>query len=238
MIASKDRPTLIRLNNICKTYYTNQVAFPVLKEISLAVSEGELLAIVGSSGSGKSTLMSIIGLLDKPSEGEYFLKNQNVANLKENQLAELRNQAIGFVFQQFNLLPRFTVKHNVALPLVYRHLNSAEIDKRVREALDRVGMLNYIDRRPTQLSGGQQQRVAIARALVGEPQIILADEPTGALDSQTGEEIMRVFFRLHEEGCTIMIVTHDKSIAQRCERHITLADGLIIKEEFSALCPS
>lgn len=237
-IKNSEKKSLILLDNIKKSYQVNHLSSWVLKGISLNVCEGELLAIVGSSGSGKSTLMSIIGLLDKPSEGEYFIKDQNVAHLNHNQLAELRNQSIGFVFQQFNLLPRFSVKHNVALPLIYRHLNNVEIEKKVSKALKRVGMLDFIDRLPTQLSGGQQQRIAIARALVGDPQILLADEPTGALDSQTGEEIMRVFLRLHQEGSTILIVTHDKSIASQCNRSITLADGLIVKEEYKDLCVS
>lgn len=233
-----DMNHLISLKNIKKTYQVNQVAFNVLKGITFNVSQGELLAIVGSSGSGKSTLMSIIGLLDKPSEGDYLLDNQNVATLNENQFAELRNKKIGFVFQQFNLLPRFTVKHNVALPLIYRHLKSAEIESRVSSALKRVGMFDFAERRPTQLSGGQQQRIAIARALVGEPQIILADEPTGALDSQTGKDIMQVFLQLHQAGCTILIVTHDTAIASQCTRQIILADGEMVKKGSLSLCHS
>lgn len=202
----------------------------VLKNISISVQQGEMVAIVGASGSGKSTLMNIIGLLDKVDSGQYFLRGRNVAGLKDDQLALLRNQHIGFVFQQFNLLPRFSAEQNVALPLTYRTLSPQTIRKRVLEALDRVGMRAFADHRPTQLSGGQQQRVAIARALVGEPEVILADEPTGSLDSSTGQDIMTLFLALHNEGRTIILVTHDEHVAAQCKRRITLADGNIIME--------
>ncbi|KTD61211.1 ABC transporter ATP-binding protein [Legionella spiritensis] len=222
--------TLIVLKNLVKTYRIGDVASQVLKQVSLTVSEGELLAIVGASGSGKSTLMNIIGLLDKADEGQYVLNQRNIAGLDEDEAALLRNRHIGFVFQQFNLLPRFTARQNVALPLIYRNVASDDIEKRVMTALQRVGMQDFATHRPNQLSGGQQQRVAIARALVGEPQIILADEPTGALDSKTGSDVMNLFLALHREGRTIIMVTHDEQVAARCARRITLADGQVVAE--------
>lgn len=221
---------LITLTNLVKTYSLEGISTTVLKEVSLTVNDGDLLAIVGASGSGKSTLMNIIGLLDKPDLGTYSLKNKNVANLTEDESADLRNRSIGFVFQQFNLLPRFTAMQNVALPLTYRGVSAGEIKEKVLEVLERVGMRQYAHHRPTQLSGGQQQRVAIARALVTEPQVILADEPTGALDSKTGTEVMNLFLALHAEGRTIIMVTHDEHVASQCKRRITLADGVVIGE--------
>ncbi|CZG85222.1 ABC transporter ATP-binding protein [Legionella pneumophila serogroup 1] len=224
-----DRP-LIQLSDLVKTYHLEGISTTVLKAVSLTVNEGDLLAIVGASGSGKSTLMNIIGLLDKPDTGTYTLNNRNVASLSDDEAADLRNQNIGFVFQQFNLLPRFTAMQNVALPLTYRGVNPTLIKEKVEQALDKVGMRQYIRHRPTQLSGGQQQRVAIARALVTDPQVILADEPTGALDSRTGSEVMNLFLALHQEGRTIIMVTHDEHVAAQCKRRITLADGAIIAE--------
>ena len=221
---------LISLTNIEKKYQIGDLESTVLKKVSLDVNEGEMLAIVGASGSGKSTLMNIIGLLDKAEGGEYVLGGQNVAGLTPDALAILRNQRIGFVFQQFNLLPRFTAAQNIALPLTYRNIHPRLINQRVSEVMARVGMESFSAHRPTQLSGGQQQRVAIARALVGEPQVLLADEPTGALDSQTGRDIMKLFLALHAEGRTIILVTHDEQVASRCERRITLADGQIVAE--------
>lgn len=224
-----DKP-LIKLSDLVKIYHLEGISTTVLKEVSLTVNEGDLLAIVGASGSGKSTLMNIIGLLDKPDSGSYTLKNRNVASLTDDQAAELRNQNIGFVFQQFNLLPRFTAMQNVGLPLTYRGVSPILIKEKVEEALKKVGMQQYMRHRPTQLSGGQQQRVAIARALVTDPQVILADEPTGALDSRTGTEVMNLFLSLHGEGRTIIMVTHDEHVAAQCKRRITLADGAIIAE--------
>lgn len=221
---------LIALTNIVKKYQIGSVESIVLKNVSLSVDEGEMLAIVGASGSGKSTLMNIIGLLDKAENGQYLLRGRNVAGLTDDQLAILRNQRIGFVFQQFNLLPRFTAEQNIALPLTYRNVPVHLIKKRVLDALSRVGMQTFAAHRPTQLSGGQQQRVAIARALVGEPQVILADEPTGALDSSTGKDILKLFLGLHDEGRTIILVTHDEQVATQCRRRITLADGQIVAE--------
>ncbi len=194
----------------------------------MTLSEGDLLAIVGASGSGKSTLLNIIGLLDQADAGNYLLQGSNVVGLSDDALAGLRNQMIGFVFQQFNLLPRFSARQNVALPLIYRNMPAGEIKERVSAALAQVGMQAFTDHRPTQLSGGQQQRVAIARALVGGPRVILADEPTGSLDSHTGTEVMKLFLALHQEGRTIILVTHDEQIAAQCPRRITLADGQII----------
>ncbi|KTC88144.1 ABC transporter ATP-binding protein [Legionella drozanskii LLAP-1] len=222
--------SLIALDNIVKTYEIGGLSSTVLREVSLTVEEGELLAIVGASGSGKSTLMNIIGLLDKPDGGNYLLQGNNIAGLEDDALAALRNQTIGFVFQQFNLLPRFSAQQNVALPLTYRHVLPDEIKERASSALARVGMKAFAEHRPTQLSGGQQQRVAIARALVGEPRVILADEPTGALDSRTGTEVMNLFLALHKEGRTIILVTHDEQVAAQCARRITIADGQIIAE--------
>lgn len=223
--------TLIQISNLVKSYALEGVTTQVLKQVSLKVMTGDLLAIVGASGSGKSTLMNIMGLLDKADSGEYWLQQRNVAELDQEELASLRNRHIGFVFQQFNLLPRFNAMQNVALPLIYRNMGAEETEQRVMQALSRVGMQAFARHRPTQLSGGQQQRVAIARALVGEPSLILADEPTGALDSRTGAEVLNLFLALHAEGRTLILVTHDEHIARRCPRRITLADGQIVTEE-------
>ncbi|MBI2784980.1 MAG: ABC transporter ATP-binding protein [Legionella longbeachae] len=222
--------SLMVLSNIVKTYHLEGMSSTVLKGVSLTVNEGEMLAIVGASGSGKSTLMNIMGLLDKADSGTYLLKNRDVATLTDDEAANLRNQNIGFVFQQFNLLPRFSAMQNVALPLIYRGVRTAEIKERVLAALECVGMSQYAQHRPTQLSGGQQQRVAIARALVTEPQVILADEPTGALDSRTGNDVMNLFLTLHSQGCSIIMITHDEQIAALCQRRITLVDGSVLME--------
>ncbi len=220
---------LITLENIVKKYQMDGVESTVLKGVSLTIHEGEMLAIVGASGSGKSTLMNIIGLLDKPCQGDYYLQGKHVAHLQEDEQATARNQCMGFVFQQFNLLPRLNAFQNIALPLTYRSNTSpSQIKQHVLFALERVGMGAFAHHRPTQLSGGQQQRIAIARALVGEPQVILADEPTGALDSVTGKEIMALFHALNREGRTFIIVTHDEHVAAQCARRITLADGQIV----------
>jgi putative ABC transport system ATP-binding protein len=221
---------LIDLRDIVKTYHLEGISSTVLNAVSLSVHAGDLLAIIGASGSGKSTLMNIIGLLDIADSGTYRLQNKNVAGLSEDELADLRNHKMGFVFQQFHLLPRFTAMQNVALPLTYRGESPVLIKEKVMTALDKVGMSRYAQHRPTQLSGGQQQRVAIARALVSDPQVILADEPTGALDSRTGQGVLDLFLNLNAEGCTIIMVTHDEQVAAQCRRRITLADGLIIAE--------
>lgn len=222
--------SLIELSNLIKSYQIGEVKSQILKQVSLTINQGELVAIVGASGSGKSTLMNIIGLLDKSDQGQYFLNQRDINGLNSDELAILRNQMIGFVFQQFNLLPRFSARQNVALPLIYRHLPATQIEQKVMAALNRVGMKAFADHKPLQLSGGQQQRVAIARALVGAPQVILADEPTGALDSRTGTEVMDLFLALHQEGRTIIMVTHDEHIASQCPRRITLADGQIMSD--------
>ncbi len=223
--------TLIALTNIIKKYTIGMVETTVLKGISLEINQGDMMAIVGSSGSGKSTLMNIIGLLDKANGGQYLFKDRDVTRLDDDELAYLRNRSIGFVFQQFNLLPRLNAFQNVALPLTYRsHVSQAEVEYRVLQALENVGMQSYLHHLPTQLSGGQQQRIAIARALIGEPSIILADEPTGALDSKTSQDIMNVFQRLHQEGRTLILVTHDEQVAAACAKRITLGDGLIVSE--------
>lgn len=224
------KASLIKMHDITKTYNLGGQSSRVLKAVSLTVNEGDLVAIVGASGSGKSTLMNILGLLDKADAGQYLLRGANTAGLNDDDLATLRNQTIGFVFQQFNLLSRLSVRQNVSLPLNYRGLAKAEIKERVHQVLARVGMEAYAEHRPTQLSGGQQQRVAIARALIGEPSVILADEPTGALDSRTGSEVMKLFLALNQEGCTLLMVTHDEQIAAQCARRITLADGQIVAE--------
>lgn len=218
---------VVCLNAISKKYRIGETDNLILNRISLAVNAGEMLAIVGASGSGKSTLMNIIGLLDKADSGQYHLQGRDVTGLNDNELANLRNQYLGFVFQQFNLLPRFTALQNVALPLIYRHSSLIDANALALNALKRVGLQNFAYHRPSQLSGGQQQRVAIARALVGGPQLILADEPTGALDSKTSQEIMGLFLSLHAEGCTLILITHDEKIAATCTRQIMMADGEI-----------
>ena len=230
MFTESDVTGLICLTNVVKKYRIGAVDSTVLKEISLNITEGEMLAIVGASGSGKSTLMNIIGLLDKPDSGQYALRGQDVNRLSSDERASLRNRSIGFIFQQFNLLPRFTAAQNVALPLTYRNLLPHQIKRLALTALEQVGMADFAERCPTQLSGGQQQRVSIARALVADPHLILADEPTGALDSVTGKEIMALFEALHSMGRTFIVVTHDEHVAERCSRRITLADGEIIAE--------
>ncbi len=226
---SKQIP-LLSLTHIVKKYQMGSAESTVLNDVSLAVDEGDMLAIVGASGSGKSTLMNIVGLLDKADSGQYVLQGNDVSGLSDDQLAMLRNQRMGFVFQQFNLLPRFSAEQNIALPLIYRHVPPPLIKQRVFDVLARVGMQSFAAHCPTQLSGGQQQRVAIARALIGEPQVILADEPTGALDSCTGKDIMNLFLALHDEGRTVILVTHDEQVAMQCARRITLADGHIVAE--------
>ena len=216
------------LKNINKVYRSEGVTFQALKNINLEIKEGEFIAITGPSGSGKSTLMHILGLLDRPSTGTYFLEGEDVAGLDEETLAALRNQSIGFVFQQFNLLNRTTALKNVALPLIYSGVDSEEREKRSKEMLEKVGLREKLNSLPNQLSGGQQQRVAIARALVTNPKIILADEPTGNLDSKSGQEIMGIFDQLHKEGKTVILITHEISIAKHAKRIIKVSDGRIV----------
>lgn len=222
---------LVKLSNINKVYQlTEELTFQALNDVSLSVNKGEFIAIVGPSGSGKSTLMHIIGLLDRPTSGSYELDGHNVAALKENSLAELRNKKIGFVFQSFNLLPRTSALDNVALPLIYSKVGSKERLERAKQALVEVGLEDKMNSKPNQLSGGQQQRVAIARALVTNPEMILADEPTGNLDSKTGEDIMKLFRDLNKKGRTIVLITHEPNIAEQAKRHIHIRDGRISKE--------
>ena len=203
---------------------------PVLVDVSLSVEEGEYLAIMGPSGSGKSTLMNIIGCLDLPTEGEFFLGGENVLTMNENAVADLRNRMIGFVFQNFNLLPRETALENVALPLLYAGVPRRERADRAREALESVGLGDRVDFLPTQLSGGQKQRVAIARAMINRPHVLLADEPTGALDSASGKQVMELFEKLNADGMTVVMITHAPEIAQRARRMIRILDGKIAEE--------
>ena len=225
------KPTIIELKKIAKRYMMGEGGFYALDGIDLDIHLNDYLAIVGSSGSGKSTLMNLLGCLDYPTSGQYTLKNTNVATLDENRLAEIRNREIGFIFQNFNLLPRATALQNVMQPLVYQGLAKSQRKEMAEEALQMVGLTDRMQHVPNQLSGGQRQRVAIARALVTKPSILLADEPTGNLDSATTIEIMALFDRLHAEGQTLIIVTHEEEIADRCHRVITLKDGHLISDK-------
>jgi len=224
---------LVKLTNICKFYSSGETEVRALDGVELNITQGEYLSILGPSGSGKSTLMNMIGCLDKPTQGRYQLDGQNVASLTSNQLAAIRNQKIGFVFQSFNLLDYATAIDNVALPLVYSGIPAKERNRRAAELLKQVGLGDRMDHKPNQLSGGQKQRVAIARALVNDPQIILADEPTGALDSKSGAEIETLFNDLHAQGRTLIIVTHDNALAERTKRVITIKDGKVIADRKS-----
>ncbi len=217
----------IELADVVKTYALDSVEVPALRGISLAIGHNEYVAIMGPSGSGKSTLMNIIGCLDVPTSGSYHLDQEDVSRLKEDQLAEIRNAKIGFVFQTFNLIPRANVYHNVELPLIYRGLGPAKRQPKVLAAIASVGLSDRMKHRPNELSGGQRQRVAIARALVNDPSIILADEPTGNLDTATGKEIMEIFDSLHHQGNTIILVTHEREVAKHARRTIKLRDGLV-----------
>lgn len=218
---------MIRIENLVKTYRTGAVTFTALRGISLSVPAGDYVAIMGPSGSGKSTLLNIIGALDRPTEGLYNLDGEPVEDMNGDQLASIRNRKIGFVFQQFNLLPRLTTRRNVELPLMYAGVPPGERLERTQQALESVGLGSRVENRPAELSGGEQQRVAIARALVTRPAIILADEPTGALDTRTGREILDIFCRLNGEGMTIITVTHDPTVAGEARRTIHLRDGRI-----------
>ncbi|MBD2551666.1 ABC transporter ATP-binding protein [Limnothrix sp. FACHB-881] len=219
---------MITLQNITKTYQLGETSVPILKGIDLDIPANDYLAIVGSSGSGKSTLMNIIGCLDRPTEGTYTFENRNLTALNSTELAYIRNQRIGFVFQQFNLLPRATALENVMLPAVYAGIPKADRRARAEAALVSVGLGDRLHNRPNQLSGGQQQRVAIARALINQPSLLLADEPTGALDSQTTQEVMNLFDQLHQQQIAIVLITHDLAIADRTQRKIQIRDGLIV----------
>lgn len=227
---------ILDIRHVYKDYIQGNMVVPVLKDINLQVEEGEYLAIMGPSGSGKSTLMNIVGCLDRATKGEFILNGNNVQNLKDNQLADLRLHSIGFVFQTFQLLPRQTALENVALPLTYAGISRSERKKRAEAALTRVGLEDRMNFQPNQLSGGQKQRVAIARAMVNNPKILLADEPTGALDSKSSQQVMNLFQKLNDEGVTVVMITHDSHVATCARRIVDIFDGEISersKEEVS-----
>jgi len=219
---------MIELRDITKSYLLGKETIAVLKNINLIIEEGEFTAIMGPSGSGKSTLMNIIGCLDKPTSGDYFLDEENISEYQDADLARVRNQSIGFVFQQFQLLPRLTALRNVELPMIYSGIPKNERMARAEEALSKVGLSDRMDHLPNALSGGQKQRVAIARAIVNNPKLILADEPTGALDTKTSQSIMEQFLKLNEEGTTIVLVTHELEVAEYAKRTIIVRDGEIV----------
>jgi len=223
--------TVILTNGLTKNYELGAETVHALQGVDLQIDRGEFVAIMGPSGSGKSTLLNLIGCLDTPSSGQYWLSGQEVSKLDDNDLAAIRNRQVGFVFQTFNLLPRTTALHNVELPLIYAGLPARERRERAREALEAVGLGDRVEHHPNELSGGERQRVAIARALVNQPSLILADEPTGNLDSQTSSEIMDIIVRLHERGETILLVTHEHDIAEYAHRLVTLRDGQIERDE-------
>jgi len=222
---------VITLKNIWKIYDTGKIKVEALRGVDLYIEEGEFLSIIGASGSGKSTMMNILGCLDRPTKGKYHLHEHSVDTFDEDQLAKIRNKNVGFVFQTFNLVPRVTAFHNVELPLIYGKYKSKERKEKVNNALAKVGLSDRMHHKPNELSGGQKQRVAIARALVNNPSIILADEPTGNLDSKTTIEIMNIFKKLNDEGVTVIIVTHELDIASMTKRQITFKDGEIIKDK-------
>ena len=222
---------ILELKNICKDYVSEELTVPVLKDINLCVEEGEYLAVMGPSGSGKTTLMNLLGCLDRPTSGIYFLEGQDVSACDDNELSDVRLNSIGFVFQNFHLLPKLTALDNVALPLSYAGIPLRERKRMARKALQKVGLEDRIDFMPNQLSGGQKQRVAIARAMIHNPKILLADEPTGSLDSKSGQAIMELFSQLNEEGVTVIMITHNEKIARCAKRVIHLLDGEIVKEE-------
>jgi putative ABC transport system ATP-binding protein len=225
---------MIDLSNITKTYRMGEVDITVLSQVSLTVQRGELIAIMGPSGSGKSTLMNIIGCLDRPTSGVYHFENREISTLSDDELASVRNVKIGFVFQTFNLLPRFSALKNVEVPLIYSGVPARLRNERAKPLLEQVGLADRMNHKPPELSGGQQQRVAIARALVNNPSLLLADEPTGNLDSRSGAEILNILTDLNKQGVTIMIVTHDKDVAARCKRIINLKDGQIVGDQVIA----
>ncbi|MEL6500405.1 MAG: ABC transporter ATP-binding protein [Cyanobacteria bacterium J06623_1] len=222
------KSTLIRLEEVEKVYGSGNTVVHALDKVDLTIERGEYCSIMGASGSGKSTVMNVIGCLDRPTAGRYYLDNVSVAGLPDTQLAEIRNRQIGFVFQQFHLLPQATALENVMLPMVYAGVPSQERRERATEALNKVGLGNRINNRPNQLSGGQQQRVAIARAIVNEPLLLLADEPTGALDSHTTKEVLNIFGELHSSGITVVMVTHEAEVAKLTERIVWFKDGQIV----------
>ncbi|HDR4557484.1 macrolide ABC transporter ATP-binding protein [Bacillus thuringiensis] len=226
---------MITLNNISKTYYQGKLAVPILHGISLTIQRGEFVSIMGPSGSGKSTLMNIIGCLDRPTEGKYILNDVNILTADESKLALIRNEYIGFVFQHFNLLPRLSAVENVELPLIYRGVKKSERRQRALETLSKVGLSDRVHHLPSELSGGQKQRVAIARSIANSPRFIMADEPTGALDTKSGEQVMDIFTNLNAEGTTIVMVTHEEEVAEYSSRRILLRDGEITEDRRCAV---
>ena len=219
---------LIEFDDVCKYYQMGDTTVKAVDHISMQIHKGEFVAIVGQSGSGKSTCMNIIGCLDVPTSGTYRLNGRDVGSMDKNELAEIRNELLGFIFQQYNLLPKLTLMENVELPLIYAGLSRKEQQARAKKALQQVGLGEKLNNKPSQLSGGQQQRASIARALAGGPAVILADEPTGALDSHTGREVLGILQKLHRQGNTVVLITHDNSIAVQAERIIRLEDGRIV----------
>lgn len=222
---------MIKIDNLTKVYQNGEIKVKALKGISFTVQEGEMVAIMGPSGSGKSTLMHLLGCLDHPSSGRYILDGNDVSDLDDNQLAEIRNNYIGFVFQQFNLLGRTSILHNVEVPLIYKGIKKGKRQEIARDVLEKVRLGHRLKHYPNEISGGQKQRVAIARALVNQPSLLLADEPTGNLDSKTEEEIMLLFHQIHDQGHTIILVTHEESVARHAQRIISLVDGQIKIDE-------
>ena len=222
---------LLEMKGICKDYPQGKDVVHVLKDIDLTIDSGDYVAIMGPSGSGKTTLMNLIGCLDVPTGGTYLLNGENISQAGENHLADIRNQTLGFVFQSFNLLPKLTARDNVALPLLYAGVNKRERPRRAEEALKMVGLEDRIDFYPTQLSGGQQQRVAIARAMINKPRLLLADEPTGALDTASGEQVMDLFDTLNANGATIVLITHEPAVGARAKRLRRILDGRLLPEE-------
>ena len=223
--------TMIALSDVRKFYDMGEVQVKALDGVSMTIDKGEYIAVMGPSGSGKSTLMNIVGCLDTPTSGSYMLNQRQIANMEDNELADIRNREIGFIFQTFNLLPRMTALANVEVPLIYAGMKRKQRIDMATQALERVGLGDRMTHRPSEMSGGQRQRVAIARALVTNPSIVLADEPTGNLDSRTGEEIMRLFDRLHAEGNTLIVVTHEQHIADHASRMVRLSDGDIVSDK-------
>jgi putative ABC transport system ATP-binding protein len=225
---------MVRLHQIVKSYMAGDQVVHALNGVSLHVREGEFVAIVGASGSGKSTMMNVIGCLDRPTSGTYYLDDSVVTELSDAELARVRNRKLGFVFQSFNLLARTSALENVELPMIYAGIPAVQRRVRAKLALERVGLASRVHHHPSALSGGQQQRVAIARALVNEPRLLLADEPTGALDSQTTEEILELFEQLHAQGVTLVIVTHEEAVAERARRRVVFKDGAIIQDRMQS----
>lgn len=233
-VAEVSANKILRLKDINKIYGQGEIQVYALKDIIFSVDEGDFIAIMGPSGSGKSTLMNLVGCLDTPTSGEYWINGHEVSQLSDDQLAYVRNQFIGFIFQNYNLLANLTALENVELPLTYRGLSKSERREMAIDALSKVGLDNRLHHRPTELSGGQQQRVAIARAITGKPNILLADEPTGNLDSHSELEILSIFQSLNQQGMTILVVTHDENVAQHCKRTIRVRDGLIVDNQLNS----